>query len=367
MFPSRSAIPRRRHARALVILAILVASLPSAVSAAQSPMTVSVTAYPNNAEPTAVPPLPAFVTAGEYAAFDVTIGNPAASSTVTSVSVVGTTNMPAAFVDFVVMNDVAGQVDCEWLTSSGTLSCALGNFPAGRSVSIRVIFDTPNTAGQSLMFSILGSSSGASTNDTPGQSRGDQFEDADSILLVPLFLNSTTERGAAEYIPVGTSAEIRTAGTTTSATNQALTILTIPAIGATTAPYGTYGFLKEWADLTSFPCPSGAVCHGQAVQLTLLEGQPHPSAFKVELRLDNVKADVATPKKWDIYHVLDTDGPDADTLRDVEMPFATTCAFGTDGIPTNAPCGVSRVAAGDDKNDYIAVFWLTENGYIRGG
>ena len=44
-------------------------------------MTVSVTASPNNAEPTAVPPLPAFVTAGEYEAFDVTFGNPAAYRT----------------------------------------------------------------------------------------------------------------------------------------------------------------------------------------------------------------------------------------------------------------------------------------------
>lgn len=355
--------PRGRHGIPILVLALLLASFPASVAAAVSPMVATVTPYPDNAEPDALPdPLPAFVTAGEYAAFDITVANPATSSAVTNVSIVGTTNMPASFSSFVVTHDPAGQVDCAWDATDGELACSLGNFAVGVSVSIRVIFDTPDSPGQTLLFSVLGESAGASSSDAPGQSRGDQFGDDAAILLVPLFLNDPVERGAAEFIPVGTAAQIRTAGTTTSPANPALTLVNVAPIPGDRAPFGTYGFLKEHADVTEFPCATGVTCHGQAVELQLLEGASFaPQAFLVEIRLDDVKANVATPKKWVIYHFIDG-------VATPEQPFDRTCVIDEEtGFPTNAPCGVSRVAASDDKNDFIATFWLTENGYIRGG
>jgi hypothetical protein len=343
---------------ALVVLSLLVAALPQAVGAAQSPMTASVIPYPNNAENTPDGTLPAFVTEDEFAAFDITVGNPAGSSSVTGVSVVATANMPAAFYGFVETNDANNQVSCSW--TSPRLSCSMGNFAAGTSVSMRVIFNTPTgAAGQTLTLALEGVSSGASSSDRPGQSRGDTFKADGAILLVERFIDGAAERGAAEFIPANLPAIIETADEFTSDANPTWSKAEVPAPGSV-RPYGSYGFLKEHDDGTpGFECPAGASCFGQAIEFKYLDGLEAPAPIRVTVRFDEAKAERSTPKKVTIYHVP--------TFGVVQRPFDLTCVMGEDNLPLVTPCGESRTAATDDKDDFILVFWLDRNGYTRGG
>lgn len=339
---------------ALVVLSLVVAALPQAVGAAPSPMTASVIPYPNNAEGA----LPAFVTEDEFAAFDITVGNPAGSSAVTGVSVVAKANMPAAFYGFVEISDPSNQATCSW--TSPSLSCSLGNFAAGTSVSVRVIFDTPSeAAGETLTLSLEGVSSGASSSDRPGQSRGDTFKAVGSILLVERFIDGATERGAAEFIPSNLPAVIETAEEITSDENPTWTRAEVPAPGAA-APYGSFGFLKEHDDGTpGFDCPAGASCFGQAIEFKYLDGLAAPGPIRVTVRFDEAKAERSTPKKVTIYHVP--------TFGAVQRPFDVACVMDENDLPLVTPCGESRTAASDDRDDFIFVFWLDRNGRIRGG
>ncbi|MEO8246719.1 MAG: hypothetical protein ABI622_06310 [Chloroflexota bacterium] len=343
---------RRRVVAALTAGAWTLA-VPFAALATPANVGFTVTPYPHNADNLG----PAFVTAGELAAFDIALQN-TSGSTFTSVNLTSETSLPGTTYmgTIVTGGSAAGQVSCA-PASAPAFSCSLGNLVQDATLTLRVVFDTPSLPGQLLDFTVTGKGSGASTRD-PGNSRGDTFSGTATIELVPLFLNGAGERGAAEFIPSSMGAVIETAGMITSATNPAWTRVTVAAPGAD-APTGTFGYLKEHdAGTPGFGCPAGASCFGQASEIQYLGGAEASTPFKVELRLDNAKASVSTPKKVTIYHVTDT--------LAVERPFDVTCTFAGD-YPTNAPCGVSKATSADDKNDYVFIFWLDRNGYTRGG
>lgn len=343
----------RRRLLAALTAAAWTLAVPFAALATPASVAFSVTPYPNNADDLG----PAFVTAGELAAFDIALQN-TSGSTFTSVNLTSTTSLPGTIYlgTLVTGGSAAGQVSCAPATAAA-FSCTLGNLAKDATLSLRVIFRTPNLQDQLLDFTVTGKGSGASTSD-PGNSRGDTFDGTGTVELVPLFLDGADERGAAEYIPSNMGAVIETAGMgTTSATNPAWTKVTVYPPGAD-APIGTFGYVKEHAAGTpDFECPAN-FCFGQASEIQYLGGDEASTPFKVELRLDNAKASVSTPKKVTIYHVPDA-GP-------VERPFDVTCTFVGD-YPTNAPCGVSKATSSDDRTDFVFVFWLDRNGYTRGG
>ncbi len=343
---------RRRLLAALTAGAWTLA-VPFAALATPASVAFSITPYPNNADTLG----PAFVTAGELAAFDIALQN-TSGSTFTSVNLTSTTSLAGTTYlgTIVTGGSAAGQVTCAPATAAA-FSCSLGNLAKGATLTLRVVYDTPDLPNQLLTFAVTGEGSGASTSD-PGNSRGDTFTGSATIQLAPLFLDGAAQRGAAEYIPSNMGAVIETAGRITSATNPAWTRVTVAAPGAD-APSGTFGYVKEHdAGTAGFGCPV-AFCFGQASEIQYLGGNSASTPFKVELRLDNAKASVSTPKKVTIYHVTDS--------LAVERPFDVTCTFGTNGYPTNAPCGVSKGTSADDKNDYVFIFWLDQNGYTRGG
>lgn len=337
-------------------------ALPMSTLAAPAPVTVSVTPFPNNA----AAPLLDFVTAGELVAFDLSLSNGGSTTTGVTFSGSAATAAPGAQSatyegTLVTGGSAAGQAVCSDPEVSAVFSCSVGNLAGGATLHLRVIYRTPAMTPQTLpavlTFSVAGTGNGAALPDG-GNSRGDTFSGSAQVELVPLFRNGLTERGAAEYVQATGGAVIETASPITGADNPAWTKVTLHDFGAA-APFGTYGFLKEHDAGTAFPCPV-SFCFGQASELDIFGGDPLPEPMMVELRLDNAKASVATPKKVTIYHVLD-DGS-------YEKPFDTPCSFDEEtGLPTVLPCGVSRTAASDDKNDYVFVFWLDENGYTRGG
>ena len=329
--------------------------MPFAALATPADVGFSVTPYPDNGDDLG----PAFVTAGELAAFDIALKNNS-GSTFTSVNLTSTTSLAGTTYmgTIVTGGSAADQVSCAPATAAA-FSCSLGNLAKDATLTLRVVFKTPDLAGQLLDFIVTGKGSGAPSTD-PNNSRGDTFTGTGTIELVPLFLDGADERGAAEYIPSGSGATIETAivDGKTNADNPTWTKITVYAPGAD-APIGTFGYLKEHdGDTEGFECPA-AFCFGQASEIQYLNGAEATTPFMVELRFDNAKASVSTPKKVTIYHVTDSGA--------VEKPFDVTCTLGTDGKPTNAPCGVSRSTSTNDKTDFVFVFWLDQNGYTRGG
>lgn len=328
--------------------------------AAVAPVAVAVAPYPNNAAGT----LPAFVTNGELVGFDVTIGN--GNSTTTGVTFTGAVSeSPSVAADatyigtFVMGGSAAGQVSC---TQSGSFSCNVGNLSGGASLALRVVYRAPTLTstevGTRLTFTITGQGNGSTPNDKGNNSQGDTFTASASVDVVQLFANDAARRGVAALI-TDTSAFTRTTDPSGfGPSNPTLTEVRIPAFASQSEiPFGTSLWFTEFTAPGS-ECPA-ASCFGQTVDLHYFDGQPAPRPFRVTLTQDNVKSVVATPSKWTIYHVLD-DGVT------VEKPFDVTCSF-VNGLPTNAPCGEKRDKTKADKNDYYAIFWLTENGRIWGG
>lgn len=357
---TRSISLRRRLLAALTAGAWALAT-PFAAVATPASVDFSITPYPNIVDANG----PAFITAGELVAFDVSFTN-TSGSTFTGVDLSGTTTPAGAYqYTLVTGGAAANQVACS-AAAAGAFTCSVGNLADGADVSLRVVYRTPaitflpDEPYRDFTLDVLGEGSGAPRTDGDN-SRGDTFGGAATVRLVPIFENAITERGAAEYVPTNSGAVIETAGPVTDASNPAWTRVTVRPPGGD-APIGTFGFVKEYADGTpGIPCPA-ADCIGQAAEIRYLNGEEPTLPIKVEFRLDNAKAEAATPKKVEIFHVLDAGAG-------VEAIFGDTdqCTLNADKVATNAPCWVSRATASDDKNDYVFVFWLDRNGFIRGG
>lgn len=351
---------RGRRVPLAIITALAVvwlAALPAL--AAVAPVQVAVTPYPNNAAGTS----PAFITNGELVAFDVSVAN--GTSTTTGVSFTAqVTESPSVAADatyvgtYVTGGSVAAQTTC---SQSGSLACSVGNIPASGTLTLRAIYRAPtllatepNTA---LTFTITGHGNGATDSDKNNQSQGDTYSSSAVVEVVQLFANDASRRGVAAFIN-GTAEFTRSTDPSAfGPLNPTITRVRIPAFAAASEiPFGTALWFSEFT-AASGECPA-ASCFGQTVDLHYFDGQVAPRPFEVTLTQDNVKSVVSTPAKWTIYHVLDN--------LSVEQPFDRTCTF-VNGLPTNAPCGVSRDKTQTDKNDYVAVFWLTQNGRIWGG
>lgn len=349
---------RRVSLAIITALAIVwLAALPAL--AAVAPVQVAVSPYPNNA----AGPSPAFITNGELVGFDVSISN--GSSTTAGVSLsAAVTESPNVVADatyvgtYITGGSVAAQTTC---SQSGSLACSVGNIPGGGTLTLRAVYQTPtllasepNTA---LTFTITGQGSGSTASDKNDQSHGDTYSSSAAVEVVHLFANDASRRGVAAFIN-GTGEFIRSTDPSGfGPLNPTVTQVKIPAFAnAGEIPAGTAVWFTEFTG-ASGECPA-ASCFGQTVDLHYFDGQVAPRPFEVTLTQDNVKSAVATPTKWTIYHVLDD--------LTIETPFDRTCTF-VNGVPTNAPCGVSRDKTRADKTDYVAVFWLTQNGRIWGG
>ncbi|MEO8510789.1 MAG: hypothetical protein ABI534_06055 [Chloroflexota bacterium] len=342
----------------LTALAILVMTALPAV-AAVAPVSVSVTPYPNNASGSD----PAFITSGELVGFDVVISN--GNSTTSGVSFTGAVGESpnvvanATYVGtYVTGGSVATQTTC---SQSGSLVCTIGNIPGGGTLTLRAVYQTPTllTAEEKtqLTFTITGQGSGSTGSDKNNQSQGDTYSASSVVEVVHLFANDGARRGVAAFISGAGAFTRSTDPSGFGPSNPTVTEVKIPAFAAASEiPAGTALWFSEFIAAAT-ECPAAA-CFGQTVDLHYFDGQVAPRPFQVTLTQDNVKSFVASPSKWTIYHVLDN--------LSVEKPFDRTCAF-VNGLPTNAPCGVSRDKLSADKSDYVAVFWLTQNGRIWGG
>lgn len=348
-----------------VPLAIITASITLGLTvlpalAAVAPVGVTVTPYPNNA----VGATPAFITNGELVAFDIAITN--GNSTTTGVTFTGAVAEGPAVVDdatyvatYIMGGSVAAQTTC---AQTGSFSCTVGNIPGGGSLSLRAVYRAPTLLASevktSLTFTITGQGNGSTPSDKGNNSQGDTFTTSASVDVVQLFANDAARRGVAAFI---SSLDAFTRTTDPSGfgpANPTITRIDVPAFASQSEiPNGTALWFSEFF-ASSSECPAAA-CFGQTVDLHYFDGATAPRPFRVTLTQDNVKSVIATPSKWTIFHVLD-DG------TTVERPFDQACTF-VGGLPTNAPCGELRDKTQADKNDYFAVFWLTENGRIWGG
>lgn len=355
----RLSAPGRRVPLVIISTSIALWLMALPALAAVAPVGVAVTPYPNNAVGTT----PAFVTNGELVAFDINIVN--GNSTTTGVNFTGAVaESPEVAASatyagtFIVGGSVAGQTTC---SQSGSFSCSVGNIPGGGSLSLRAVYRAPTLLATeektSLTFTITGQGNGSTPSDKGNNSQGDTFTASASVDVVQLFANDAARRGVAAFISSLDAFSRTTDPSGFGPANPTVTRIDVPAFASQSEiPNGTALWFSEFFAPGS-ECPAAA-CFGQTVDLNYFDGATAPRPFRVTLTQDNVKSFVPTPTKWTIFHVLDD--------QTVERPFDRACTF-VGGLPTNAPCGELRDKTQSDRNDFFAVFWLTENGRIWGG
>jgi hypothetical protein len=325
---------------------IQTAAAPAALLAKVPDVPVTVTPVPNNATTTAN----AFVTAGDFVAFDVALTNDS-PSTVAQLTMDATLAGPQPTYrgTFIVGGSLAAQTSC---SASGAFACTVGNVASGGDLQLRVVYLTSTTTG-TLDAEFFGTSTGAPGSD-PGTSHGDTFQASAAVDTLAPF-SDTGDKGTSGYVPPsGDDLQTNPAGF--GPQNPMWTRITVPAAALANAQFGTTAFLQEASSFDGVVCPLDA-CFGQTSNLALAGGAHLPAPFKVEVRVDNAKKSTNL-QRWTLVHILD----DKTSYEIVD----TECAM-VGGVPTNAPCLESKGVAPDDKSDYVAVLWLLENGYIRNG
>ncbi|HEX5395482.1 MAG TPA: hypothetical protein VFX74_00145, partial [Candidatus Limnocylindria bacterium] len=219
-------------------------------------------------------------------------------------------------------------------------------------LQLRVIYLTAAQTG-AIGFGIFGTTSGTSSSD-PGTSHGDTFTASVTVNARSPFVD-TGDLGTSGYVPPQGD-DLQTSPAGFGPSNPMWTHITVPAAALGNLPFGATAFLQEANSFSGVTCPVQA-CFGQTSSITLAGGATLVAPFMVEVRVDNAKH-YTNLRKWTLIHVFD----DGTSYEIVDQ----ACVM-SHGTATNAPCVQSKSTARDDKKDYVAVLWLTRNGYIRNG
>ncbi len=330
----------------------LVLSAGMLLQAASLPA-ISMAAVPN--VPVSVVAVPSFVTIGHYVAFDVDISNDSGANVAQAMvsDVISTpSGGTATYMGTIVRGGTAAvHTTC---TQTGEFSCSIGNFSAGETLSLRVVYRTPLVAG-TLYATFIGTSTGQPSSD-PNKSHGDTFSASLTVTMSDPFTNGS-DLSTAGYVPTGGEV-LETSIGSFGPTNPMWTRLTVPAAAVSDLTFGTTAFLQE-GDNGSFhtttngavPCPIASGCYGQTSQVRFANGTLRPAAFQVEILVDNAKKFTAF-NKWQIAHISD-DG--------------TGMILPTCGGTVTVNCVLSKAISSADKNDYTATLLLDQNGWIRNG
>lgn len=329
-------------------MVIQAAMTPLGVVAKVPSTDTSLTPVPNNVNPATDH---AFVTAGDYIAFDFTFQN-TDSATISQMTLSDTfaagDQVPTYVQTFRTGGTLANQTVC---STGGDFSCTVGQVPSGGTLDLRIVYLTNGTPG-GFTLTVEGSTTGAPGSD-PGTSHGDTFSSAVPIDTVSAFTD-TGDLGTSGYLPVSGD-ELQTTLANFGPANPMWTHVNVPAAAMANLPIGDVGFLDEADSYPQAVCAAALKCFGQTSHISIAGGATMAAPFSVEIRMDNAKKFVSL-NKWTLIHFPDSGAP-----ADITTPCNTTS-----GPPTNAPCIQTKRAASDDKNDYIALVWLLENGWIRG-
>ena len=334
---------------ALALGMVVQAAMTPLGAVARVPSTdTTLTPVPNNVNPDTDN---AFVTAGDYIAFDFTFEN-TDNANISQMSLADSFAagdvVPTYIGTFKTGGTLASQTVC---STGGEFSCNVGLVPDGATLDLRIVYRTTTTPG-SFTLSVVGSTTGTPDTD-PGTSHGDTFSVSTTVDTVDQFTD-TGDLGTSGYLPI-TGDELQTSLANFGPGNPMWTHVNVPAAAMANLPIGDVGFLDEADSYPQAVCAAALKCFGQTSHISIAGGATMAAPFSVEIRMDNAKKFVSL-NKWTLIHFPDSGDP-----ADITTPCNTTS-----GPPTNAPCIQVKKAASDDKNDYIALVWLLENGWIRG-
>lgn len=316
---------------------------------AKVPLTdTSLTPIPNRVNPATQH---AFVTAGDYIAFDFTFEN-LDNSTISQMAIDDSFAQDDVVPTYVQTFKTGGTlVDQTTCSTGGDFSCTVGQVVSGATLQLRIVYLTSATPGQ-FTLTVAGSTTGAPGSD-PGTSHGDTFGKSVTIDTVSTFTN-TGDLGTSGYLPP-TGDELQTTLSNFGPSNPMWTHVTVPAAAMANLPIGHVAFLDEADSYPQAVCDAALKCFGQTSHISVAGGATMAAAFSVEVRMDNAKKFVPL-NKWTLRHF-----PDSGAAADITTPCTMVA-----GAATNAPCLQTKFAAADDKNDYVGIVWLLQNGWIRG-
>lgn len=302
--------------------------------------------------------LPASVAAGQDAGFRVFIKNPGPSN-INGLSITSSrSETPSYFSGLSAFQ--TGPTSC---TTSGQFVCQLGTMRAGQSTTFIVAYTTSGSGSFDVTWT-LRSSSGDTTTDSKGNSRGD----AKTVTTSTNLNNSGNFKGG--YFPADTTVE--TDQTLGSGNKQSTSLNGFNASGSnrydimvsdgtTTLPTGSDPF----AGLTC----TNAFCSnlkGEWSFLQVKEGSTQTAAFHVKIRvLASLFGNPATGDVDVLHTWIDSNGVNQETVIG-DAPSERCATANTQ--PTAEPGCVFVSTTGTGANKvYIIDVWMFHNGGIRGG
>lgn len=293
--------------------------------------------------------VPGTVSPGRVAAFDVTIKNTGRSNIssilmTTDLAASSPLAVPAYISDATWQGQPAPLITrpCGSPPYTAALSCSFGSLVAGATVSLRIAFPVPASAGtHSFNFVLTGN--GNTPSDTGGTSHGDTKKGLASVSVsndadfAGGFVLDTETFSTVESL---TKQNPQSASLTTTQDFAAATIQESNSFSGTGSPCATVNCIGQWATVTA-PNPQGG-----AIKVNLLIfGKGMPGSVG--------------PEDIVLYHLGGTDLERGDDGI-IGDEASERCASATDSA--SAPC----IYVTEEGQNFRIVAWLLHNGTLRG-